>query len=236
MTPQNERINSWSQDNFKKTKILHAGHNSQPSPITTINGYTLEICNDFLYLGVSTKTPLNVVQEKIGRAWFAIGKLRLIFISKISDANKMRLFKATVETIAAYGLESVPMTRLLCRQIDASHHQMFRAALGITWPETISTAELTQRAKLIPLSRTIRKRRLRLVGHMIRMQSRCQTPLGTLLTTVPVPSNCHLRQGHGRTSTRQHNVADDLRSINCDVTSISWMTKSCFFNLVDTLD
>ena len=56
----------------------------------------------------------------------------------------------------------------------------------------------------------------------------------TLLTTVP--SNCHLRQGHGRTSTLQHNVADDLRSINRDVTSISGMTKSCFFNLVDTLD
>ena len=45
-------------------------------------------------------------------------------ISKISDANKMRLFKATVETIAAYGLESVPMTRSLCRQIDAFHRQM----------------------------------------------------------------------------------------------------------------
>ena len=89
-----------------------------------------------------------MVQEKIGLAWFAIGKLRPIFISKISDANKMRLFKATVETIAAYGLESVPMTRSLCQQIDASHHQMVRTAL----PETISTAELTQRAKLIPLS------------------------------------------------------------------------------------
>ena len=175
-----------------------------------------------------------MVQEKIGRAWFAIGKLRPIFISKISDASKMRFFKATVETIAAYGLESVPMTRSLCRQIEASHCQLVRAALGITWPETISTAELTQRAKLIPLSRTIRKRRLRLVGHVIRMQSRCQTPLGTLLTTVP--SNCHLRQGHGRTSMLQHNVADDLRSINCDVTSISGMTKSYYFNLVDTLD
>ena len=163
--------------NFKKTKILYAGHNSQPSPVTTINGYTLEICNDILYLGVSNKTPLNVVQGKIGRAWFAIGKLRPIFISKISDANKMRLFKATVETIAAYALESVPMTRSLCRKIDASHRQLVLAALGITWDEAMSTAELTQRAKLIPLSRTIRMRRLRLVGHVIRMQSRCQTQL-----------------------------------------------------------
>ena len=111
---------------------------------------------------------------------------------------------------------------------------MVRPALAITWPETISTAELTPQAKLIPLSRTIRKRRLPLVGHVIRMQSTCQAPLGALLATVP--SNCHLRQGHGRTSTLQHNVADDLRSINCDVTSIAGMTKSCFLSLVDTLD
>ena len=153
---------------------------------------------------------------------------RQTIISKISDANKMHLFKANfVETIAAYGLESVPMTR-------SSHCEMVGAALIITWPVTISTAELTQRAKLNPLSRTIRKRPLRLVVHVIRMKSRCQTPLGTLLTTVP--SNCHLRQGHGRTSTLQHNDADDLRSINCDVTSTCGMTKLCFFNLVDTLD
>ena len=59
---------------------------------------------------------------------------------------------------------------VLLREIDSSHHQMVLAALGITWPETMSTAELTQRAKLIPLSCTIRKRRLRLVGHVIRMQ------------------------------------------------------------------
>ena len=89
--------------------------------------------------------------------------------SKISDANKLRLYKATVETISAYGLESVPMTRSLCRQIDTSHRQMVRAAFGTTWTETISTEELTQLAKIIPLSRTIRKRRFRLVGHVIRM-------------------------------------------------------------------
>ena len=176
-----------------KNEVLHAGHNFQPRPVATINGYTLKICNDILYLGISTKTLLNVVQEKIGREWFAIGKLRPILISKISDASKIRLIKATIETIAAYGLESVPVTPSSCWQIDASHR------VGITWPKTISTAELTQRVRLIPLSCTIRKRRLRLVGHVIMMQSMCQTPLGKLLTTVP--SNCHLWQGHGRTST-----------------------------------
>ena len=46
---------------FKKTKILHAEHSPQSRPVTTINGYTVEICNDFIYRGVSTITPLNVV-------------------------------------------------------------------------------------------------------------------------------------------------------------------------------
>ena len=83
------------------------------------------------------------------------------------------------------------MTPSLCQQINASHRQMVRAAFGITWLETISTVELTQRAKLTPMSHAIRKHRLRLAFHVIIMQSRCQTPLGTLLTTVP--SNCQLR-------------------------------------------
>ena len=122
----------------------------------------------------------------------------------------------------------------LCQQFDASHRQMVRAALGITWPGTLSTAEHTQRSKLTPLSRTNRKRRLHLVGHVIRMQSRCQKPLGTLLSSVAL--NCYLRKGHGRTKTLQHNIADDLRSINCDVNSISGMINLCFFNLVNTLD
>ena len=100
---------------------------------------------------------------------------------------------------------------------------MVQAPLDITWPETILTAELTLQAMLTPLSHMICKRRPHLVGHVIRMHSRCHTPLGILLTAVPL--NCHLRQGHGQTATLQHNAADDLRSINCDVTSISGMTN-----------
>ena len=74
-----------------------------------------------------------------------------------------------MNNVLLLSIQKVPITPSLCRQIDPSHCQMVRAALGITWSETISTAVLTQRAKLIPLSPTIRKRRLRLVGHVIRM-------------------------------------------------------------------
>ena len=110
---------------------------------------------------------------------------------------------------------------------------MVQAAFGINWIETTSTAEHAQRAKLSPFSRAISKRRLRFVGHVNRMESRCQTLFGTLLTNVP--SNYHLRQGHGRTVALQLNVTDDFRSINCDLIC-NQMTNLCFFKLVDTLD
>ena len=131
----------------------------------------------------------KLIQERIGRSWFAIGKLRPIFISKMSDASKMRPLKATVGTIAAYGLESFPMTPSLCGQTDASHRQMVRAALGITWPGTISTAELPQRDKLTPLSGTLCKRRLRLVGHVIRIHHSHITNNCTLELPPPTRSS-----------------------------------------------
>ena len=120
------------------------------------------------------------------------------------------------------------------RQIETSHRRMVQAVLDTTWPDSIFTVEHPQRAKLTPLRRTIRKRRLHLIGYVIRMPSKCHEPLGTLLTTVS--SNCRLRQRHGRTVALQRNATDDLRSINCDATLICRMIKSCFFQLVYTLD
>ena len=126
------------------------------------------------------------------------------------------------------------MISSLCRQFDTYHRQMVWAAFGITWPEAISTAKLTKWAKLTNLSHTICKRRLHLVEHVITVQLWCQAPLSMLLTTVPL--NYHTRQDHGQYVALQHNVANDLRSMNRDVSSIAWMTMLCFFNLVDTLD
>ena len=73
-----------------------------------------------------------------------------------------------------------------------------------------------------------------LVGHMIRMRSRCEASLNTLLTTVP--STFHHQQGPGWTVALQRNVTVVLRSIICDATSFTGMTKSCFFYLVNTFD
>ena len=131
------------------------------------------------------------LRKKLVEHGFQLANSDLFSIPKSVMLTRCAFLKPRLKPFSAYGKESVPMTPSLCQQIDASHRQMVRAVLGITWPETMSTAELTQRAKFTPFSRTIRKGRIRLVGQIIRMQSRCQTPLRTLLTTVPL--NCNLQ-------------------------------------------
>ena len=55
----------------------------------------------------------------------------------------------------------------------------------------------------------------------------CEATLDTLLTTVT--SNCTRWQGNGRTVQLQHNHADNLKSMNCDVTCAISITKFCFY-------
>ena len=64
-------MNAWKvglKINFKKTKILHAGHDSQPRPVTMLNGYTLELCNEFPILVSRLKRPKRG-SGKINGAW-----------------------------------------------------------------------------------------------------------------------------------------------------------------------
>ncbi|KAL8567451.1 hypothetical protein ACOMHN_010042 [Nucella lapillus] len=107
--------------------------------------------------------------------------LKPIFTSKAADRIKIRLFRAAIESILCYGMESIPLTPTLSRSIDSRYRRMLRSALGIFYPDRISNDELFAKMQLPPLSTTLRRRRLRLVGHILRMQTRSKSPLGELL-------------------------------------------------------
>ncbi|KAL8571328.1 hypothetical protein ACOMHN_050578 [Nucella lapillus] len=93
-------------------------------------------------------------------------------------------------------MESNPLTPTLSRSIDTRYRRMLRSALGIFYPDRISNDELFAKTQLPPLSMTLRRRRLRLVGHILRMQTRSKSPLGELLLNS---ESGHLHRGQGRT-------------------------------------
>ncbi|KAL8600803.1 hypothetical protein ACOMHN_055998 [Nucella lapillus] len=134
--------------------------------------------------------------------------LKPIFTSKAADRIKIRLFRAAIESILCYGMESNPLTPTLSRSIDSRYRRMLRSALGIFYPDRISNDELFAKTQLPPLSTTLRRRRLRLVGHILRMQTRSKSPLGDLLLSS---ESGHLRRGQGcllRSSTEVCQGAD----------------------------
>ncbi len=55
--------------------------------------------------------------------------------------------------------------------LDAFHRRQLRYALGIYYPKKISNAELYRRTRVRPWSVVVKERRLRFLGHVLRLNS-----------------------------------------------------------------
>ena len=79
---------------------------------------------------------------------------------------KIRLFRATVESILLYGSETWTVTEALAKWIDGCYTRMLRMALDVPWYLRVTNSEVYGR--LSRVTETIRGRRLRLTGHVER--------------------------------------------------------------------
>ena len=171
------------------------------------------------------------VRSRLSKAWAAATKLRSIFNSKANDAIKIGLCRSAVESILLYRLECLPLTLTLQDKLDSAYRRILRYALGVNFPDCISNAELTRRTGATALSKTLRQRRLRLVGHALRMAN--PSPLTILRFLQP---GLQRRRGQSRTLTLHQNIIDDISAINQSVKSITSASKSYFNRIVATLN
>ena len=187
------------QVNASKTEVMHLGTDVRPT-LTLPGGEVIRTCEEFKYLGVTTSVhdTHRIYQERRQLSWAAARALQPIFQSGARDSLKIRLLQAAVEPIFLYGLEALPMPPSLEEKLDASHRQLQRCALGIRFPRRITTEDLLLRTKLSALKRTVRQRRLRVAGHVLRAHTRQPSPLSTVLLHR---STARLRHGHGNTVT-----------------------------------
>ena len=89
----------------------------------------------------------------------------------------------------------------------------------------------SRRTGATALSKTLRQRRLRLVGHALRMAN--PSPLTILLRFLQ--PGLRRRRGHARTLTLHQNIIDDISAINQSVKSITYASSSYFSRIVATL-
>ena len=136
-----------------------------------------------------------------------------------------------MESIQLYGLGCRPLTFTLQDKLDTAYRRILRYALGVHFPDCISNAELMRRTGAMAMSKILRQRRLRLVGHALRMAN--PSPLAILLRFLQ--PGLRRRRAQARTLTLHQDIIDDISAINQSFKSMASASKSYFNRIVATL-
>ena len=120
-------------------------------------------------LGTKLDSKLDIAARKT-KVWDPVRKLRPYFRSKrLSAQHKVRLYRTYIEPILLYNSETWILTPTLEKVIDAFHRKLLRISLNYIYPKKISNVKIYNLSKEIPLSEKIKKRRLTLFGHILRL-------------------------------------------------------------------
>ena len=120
-------------------------------------------------LGTKIDTKCDILARK-AKVWDPIKKFRKYFVSKrLSARHKIRLFRTYIEPILLYNSETWSLTATLEKSIDSFHRRLLRICLNYRYPKTISSEKLYTLANETLLSTNIRRRRLALLGHILRL-------------------------------------------------------------------
>ncbi len=130
-------------------------------------------------LGTKLDTRADIKRRKILTST-TMKTLRHIFDSHIiSQEIKIRTFNAYAASIFLYNSETWTLTEQLNKSVDSYQRRLLREVLNIRWPRIITNEDLYRRTRVEPWSRTIRRRRLNWLGHVMRLDER--TPARTAL-------------------------------------------------------
>ena len=108
----------------------------------TLEEVPLDVVDQFRYLGVQAENSKSAFKSRLQLATAAIHKMRQVWGSGLPDGKKIRLFRATIESMLLYGCESWAITGTLSKHINGAHNRLARWALGIHWPNVMTTATL----------------------------------------------------------------------------------------------
>ena len=138
-------------------------------------------------LGTKLHTQNDIASRK-AKVWQPLQKMNSYIKSKrISTQHKIRLFRTYTEPVLLYNSEAWALTKTLEDSLNSFHRRLLRIALNIKYPKVISNEKLYKITNEIPISRKIKKRRLALFGHILRLHP--NTPAQKALQYYVTPHN-----------------------------------------------
>ena len=151
-----------------KERNLHCNHEKDEEYTITRHGN--ENWKNCKYLGSKLGTEEDFKNRKQNailamEAWENIWKHK-----RIPLEQKHKYFKTFVEPVFLYNSELWTMSATLRGRINSFQRRLLRRAIHIRYPKKISTQELKKRLKYEDWDLRIDARRLRMWGHMVRLQ------------------------------------------------------------------
>ena len=185
------------------------------------------------YLGTMIDTEEDIKRRK-GITSGAMDRIKYISKDRKLGTNiKIRAFNAYASSIFLYNSETWTVNKATEDSLDSYHRRLTRQAINIKWPQKISTVDLYQQTGETPWSTVVRRRRLRLYGHLLRLPE--ETAVRSALTEYHRP----LKMARGaRKFTWGKNIDNDLSliGINRQVADELAQDRQRWRQLIHTVD
>ena len=164
------------------------------------------------YVGSLIDTAEDIKRRKqLAMASFSQYKT-ILTSTKITLKTRIRLFDAYISSIFLYNSELWGLTGAQENTIDVIQRRLIRRILNIRWPYTISNETLYERTQLKSWSETITERRMRWLGHLMRLPA--ETPARQALQECLRPAK--RPRGKPKTTWRSR-VNQDLKKLRPDL-------------------
>jgi Reverse transcriptase (RNA-dependent DNA polymerase)/Endonuclease-reverse transcriptase/Domain of unknown function (DUF6451) len=159
--------------NTNKTKTMVFGDRNIERSIR-VAGNTIENVEKFEYLGSLITWDNNCsdeIKRQIGKATGALASLKHIWNSKkMKIENKLKILTTCVFSVLLYAAETWTLKEADKKKLLAFEMKCYRRILKINWKDMIRNEDIRKRiSKEETIIDIIKKRKLRLFGHICRM-------------------------------------------------------------------
>ena len=192
--------------NMKKTEYIRIGDFSNDNhPTLRVSGGEIAEVTDFRYLGSWIMSSQKDFVVRRACAYETANKLWRVWKSGCSRHTKIRVFRATVESVLFYGAETWTLTAQLTSRICGAYTNLLRKALNVPWTDHITNTQLY--GDLPRADDIIRHRRLHFAGHAARCIEDRYQPVADL---VFWQGSGPMRRGQGNRRTFLKAIIQDL--------------------------
>ena len=111
---------------------------NQTGDISTLGGSSLKLVDKFIYRGSSVSSTLKDIDTQLTKAWTAINRLLVIWMSDLTDKMKRSFFQAAVVSILLSGCTTWTLTKRMGKKLKGNYTRMLRAILNKSWRQSSS--------------------------------------------------------------------------------------------------